>query len=164
MAPLMNTDDFGVEQSAKDTKHDLITTIGYTIPAADGGNIDMNDLSWEKPAYRDARQVRVHDVRGAEDHFSIDEHGFQYYKLPFIPGEREIDFANSDDPNIKDIHYKGMADWSAKQYVFQVDPRRLLADRKLEASAPKKLSFTITSSEAIFGIHNSTIRTIEDQR
>lgn len=115
MAPLMDVDDVADDQSTKNTSHDFTAAVGYTVPAADGANIDMNDLSMETPAFREVRQVKVHDVRSTQEKFTLDKHGFQYYKLPSIPGAGEVDFTNNDDPKIPQVHYKGMADWFAKQ-------------------------------------------------
>lgn len=119
MAPLMDVETTSIGEAQTPThdsnKHDFVTAIGYTVPAADGSNIEMDDLSLEKPAFREVRQVKIHDVRDAHEDFTLDEHGFQYFKLPDIPGEGEIDFSNNDDPNIMKIHYKGMSDWLAKE-------------------------------------------------
>lgn len=99
----------------KDGSRDFVTQLGYTIPAADGGNISMDDLATENPTFREVRQVKIHDVRDSPEDFKLDVHGFQYHKLPSIPGEGEVDFFNHDDPKIAEIHYKGMADWYAKE-------------------------------------------------
>ena len=53
-------------------------------------------------AYRrkfDSRPVQLHDARGYESEFSIDTHGFQYYKRP----STEKDF--TDDGQVKGVAY-----------------------------------------------------------
>ena len=73
----------------------------------------MDDLASENPVYRDIRKAKVHDVRGQEGSFNLEEHGFQYYKLPAIPGEGTVDFHNEQDPMILGIYYPGIAEWFA---------------------------------------------------
>lgn len=116
MAPLMDDDNANVGRLGHG-KGDFTTTIGYTLPPSDGVNLDMNELSLEKPQYREIRQVKLHDVRGAQQDFTLDEHGFQYYKLADVPGEGEVEFTNNEDPKIKKIHYKGMEKWLLREYV-----------------------------------------------
>ena len=95
-------------------KHDFTTLIGYTRPPADGSQPSMDDLASEHPLYRDIRKATVFDVRGSEDRFKLEEHGFRYYKLPNIPGEGVVDFTNEEDPKILGIYYAGMSQWFAQ--------------------------------------------------
>ena len=90
------------------------TLIGYTRGPADGSEPSVDDLASENPVYRDIRKAKVHDVRGQEGLFNLEEHGFQYYKLPAIPGEGTIDFHSEQDPLILGIYYPGIAEWFAK--------------------------------------------------
>ena len=57
-------------------KHDIQTLIGYTRPPVDGGEPSMDDLTSEHPLYRDIRSSYVYDVRGFEDQFTLETHGF----------------------------------------------------------------------------------------
>lgn len=98
-------------------KHDIKTMIGYTRPPATGGEPSMDDLASEHPLYRDVRTADVYDVRGFEDQFTLEENGFQYFKLPSIPGEGVVNFENESDPMILAVYYQGMAEWFAKEYV-----------------------------------------------
>ena len=100
--------------------HDFRTLIGYTRPPADGSEPSMDALASEHTLYRDVRNANVYDVRGLEDKFNLEEHGFQYFKLPRIPGERVVNFKNESDPKILGIYYTEMAEWFAKEYVIEV--------------------------------------------
>jgi hypothetical protein len=103
-------------QLSSNTKHDFTGYVGYTCAPSDGSALNMDDLARDDPLFREVRSVHVEDVRGSEDTFNLEEHGFQYFKLPHIPGDGEIDFYNEEDPSILMIHYPGMAEWFAKQY------------------------------------------------
>jgi hypothetical protein len=98
-------------------KHDFKTLIGYTQPPPDGGEPSMDDLASEHPLYRDVRSANVYDVRGFEHQFNLEEHGFQYYKLPNIPGEGIVNFNDEQDPMILAVYYAGMSEWFAKECV-----------------------------------------------
>ena len=99
-------------------KHDIQTLIGYTRPRAGGGEPSMDDLASEHPLYRDVRSANVYDVRGFEDQFTLETQGFQYFKLPSIPGQGVVEFENELDPKIMGIYYAGMAEWFAKEYNY----------------------------------------------
>ena len=94
-------------------KHDFTTLIGNTRPPSDGSKPHMDDLASENPLYRDLRRATVFNVRGSENQFTLEEHGFQYYKLPDIPGAGIVDFQNENDQMILGLYYPGMAKWFA---------------------------------------------------
>ena len=59
----------------------------------------------------------MYDVRGFEHQFNLEEHGFQYYKLPHIPGEGIVYFNDEQDPTILGVYYAGMSEWFAQECV-----------------------------------------------
>ena len=95
--------------------HDFKTLIGYTRPPVDGSEPSMDDLASDHPTYREVRYAKVYDARGIEDQFRLQEHGFQYYKLPSIPGDGIVEFTNELDSKIMSLYYAGMSEWFAKQ-------------------------------------------------
>lgn len=107
-----------IENSFKiKAKHDFNTLIGYTKRPLYGGEPPMDDLASENPIFRDVRKAKVVDLRGAEDKFTLEKHGFQYYKLPEIPGNGIVDFTDENDPRILQLYYPGMSEWFAKVFV-----------------------------------------------
>lgn len=94
--------------------HDFTTLIGYTRPPVNGGEPRMDDLASDNPTFREIRETRIRDLRGMEDGFTLEKNGFQYYKLPQVPGDGIVDFTNEGDPRILDLYYAGMATWFAK--------------------------------------------------
>lgn len=115
-APTTTTTDEAVQTITIVAKYDIQTLIGYTRPPADGTEPSMDDLASEHPLYRDVRSANVFDVRGFEDQFTLETDGFQYFKLPSIPGQGVVDFENELDPKIMGIYYAGMSEWFAKEY------------------------------------------------
>jgi hypothetical protein len=97
-------------------RYDFTGWIGYTRPPPEGSLLQMDDLASDHPQFREIRTVKISDVRGSESKFTLEKHGFQYLKLPDIPGEGVVDFYNEEDPNILRIYYPGMASWFAERY------------------------------------------------
>ena len=127
-------------------KHGIQTLIGYTRPPVDGGEPSMDDLTSEHPLYRDIRSSHVYDVRGFEDQFTLETHGFQYFKLPSIPGQGVVDFENELDRNIMGIYYAGMSEWFAKEY--RIRPRDpLIVLMSITDLEPRRWSSSITSCD-----------------
>ena len=93
--------------------HGFYTLIGYTRPPVDGSEPRMDDLASDNPAYREIRRAKVIDVRGIEDQFTLEKNGFQFYKLPKIAGDNQVDFTNEGDPKIMSIYYAAMSQWFA---------------------------------------------------
>jgi hypothetical protein len=117
MAALTTTTaDEAVQTIRVVAKHDFQTLIGYTRPPPAGGEPSMDDLASEHPLYRDVRSANVYDVRGFEDQFTLETNGFQYFKLPSIPGQGIVEFQNELDPKIMGVYYAGMSEWFAKEY------------------------------------------------
>ena len=102
-----------LELKAGPGTRDFTTFIGYTRAPADGTEPRMDDLASDHPLYRDVREARVIDVRGSRTDFNLETHGFQYYKLPQVPGEGLVDFQDENDSKIMSLYYAGMCEWFA---------------------------------------------------
>lgn len=81
---------------------DVQTVLHYHKPNEDGSPphptyIDRPE-TYDRPYEK--HSVTVHDVRGHENEYSLDENGFQFYKQTSV----EKDFL--DDEQIKDRYYK----------------------------------------------------------
>ena len=100
--------------------HDFTSLIGYTRPPINGSPPHMDDLATDNPLYREVRTAKIMDVRGRDEKFNLEQHGFQYFKLPQIPGDGIVDFTNEEDPKIMGVYYAGMADWFAQKPVFRL--------------------------------------------
>lgn len=98
----------------KNECRDFTTLIGYTLAPADGSQPRMDDLASDHPLFREVRTAAVSDVRGRENDFTLEKNGFQYFKLPEVPGEGIVDFTDENDPKIMGMYYSGMCDWFAK--------------------------------------------------
>ena len=93
--------------------HTFNAEIGYTLRPLDGTQPPMDDLANENPLYREVRRAKISNVRGTEHNFTLEENGFQYFKLPSIPGDGLVDFENEGDPKILELYYKGISEWFA---------------------------------------------------
>jgi len=82
--------------------HDVVTTLNYYKDPGDGSEPPPSYVSkpetYDRPS--ETQTVTVHDVRGKEDQYTLDKHGFQF----FTRESSEKDFL--DDERIKDAYYK----------------------------------------------------------
>lgn len=65
--------------------------------------------TYDKPT--DPRKVYIHDVTGEEDQYTLDEHGFQYFRH----ASQETLF--EDDEQITRMYYPEMEEWFKSLYV-----------------------------------------------
>ena len=84
-------------------KHDLRATILYHKPGQDGATATISQYHMLEPEHLDARTVTIHDARGSEADYTLENNGFQYTKFDAPLG---IDF--SDDDQIKKEYYPVM--------------------------------------------------------
>lgn len=92
-----------VSEAATISPHDVDTVLHYFKPNDDGSPpeptyVDRPETFLDRP--RDSRPVRIQDISGREDHFSLDKNGFQIYK--HVSQEKTF----LDDEKIKDRYYK----------------------------------------------------------
>ncbi|KAI0156072.1 hypothetical protein BJ166DRAFT_350335 [Pestalotiopsis sp. NC0098] len=92
-----------VSEAATNSPHDVDTVLHYFKPNDDGSPpeptyVDRPETFLDRP--RDSRPVRIQDISGREDHFSLDKNGFQIYK--HVSQEKTF----LDDEKIKDRYYK----------------------------------------------------------
>jgi len=94
------------------TLHHVRVTMGYYQPKPDGTLPEVNDLALTLGLKDiDRREVVISDIRGNEDLYQLEEHGFQVLKNTSSLG----DFA--DDNTVKSVYYPEIEELLLKRFV-----------------------------------------------
>lgn len=103
-----NTSDYNnsaplvVTEKHNPTKHDVDTTLNFFKPNEDGSAPKPAYIgrpeTYERPV--DTHDVKINDVTGDEDKYTLDGQGFQF--VPHVSKEKSF----LDDEQIKDQYYK----------------------------------------------------------
>jgi hypothetical protein len=100
-------------------KYNVQTTLNYYLDLGDGSPPAPTYVgkpeTYERPAA--TTDVTVHDIRGEEDQYTLDSHGFQLYRYPSL----EKDFL--DDEKIKREYYAEVEKLLKEAYVSLPYPR-----------------------------------------
>ena len=103
------------------TSHDVHATMQYYKPKVDGTGPDLDDLAIIfGPKDMDSREVIVHDIRGKEDLYRLDENGFQVVKHSSSMDDY------SDESKITSVYYPEIEELLLKRCVRSKTSRLLL--------------------------------------
>ena len=98
--------DFSARFIGGDKKHDLNAEIHYHKVRQDGRTATIEQYHHFDTEFLDTRSTTIHDVRGSEGDYTLENNGFQYAKSK---KPANIDFA--DDEQIKKEHYPAMEEF-----------------------------------------------------
>jgi hypothetical protein len=102
------------------TSHHVRATMGYYQPKADGTLPEVNDISIVLGSKdMDRREVVINDIRGKEDVYQLEEHGFQVLQHT----SSLDDFA--DENTVKSAYYLEMEELLLKRFVHLLTMRKL---------------------------------------
>jgi len=118
--------------------HDVHVDFNYYLDPGDG-SLPAPNYSYKPSSYNekpiDVRNLLVHDIRGEEDSYTLDKHGFQIYRHV----SREKDFL--DDDQIQKVYYPEVdqllkdVTGASKVYIFDHTIRRQPKDSRTAQDA-----------------------------
>lgn len=103
------------------TSHDIDVTLGYYQPKADGTAPEVDDIAIVLGRKdMDCREVVIHDIRGEEESYLLDSHGFQ-----IIRHTSSVDDFK-DDAKIQSTYYPEIEEILLKRSILFSFPVFLL--------------------------------------
>ncbi|KAH8820225.1 hypothetical protein F5884DRAFT_744585 [Xylogone sp. PMI_703] len=110
------------------------SSVYYLKESSDGTSPELIDIATLNPEFVDAQQVFIKDVRGIEDTFTLENHGFQYIR-------HSSSVKNfSDDEEVRQYHYD-----EVKKLVKELcGASEVLIFHHFVRNAPRELSINST--------------------
>ena len=93
---------YAIKESPLAKPVDVEVDLPYFKQSDDGTPAQIGDMASNNPKFCDTRRVRIRDIRGKENEFHLETHGFQYFKH-YVPENLVF-----EDEDIKAIYYPEM--------------------------------------------------------